>query len=141
MLGDDKGEKLRVASCSCGALGVTVRGEPTRVNICGCFQCQRGTGSAFSYTGFFPDAAVVSIEGEYGTWRSYAENGNWQDTSFCPRCGTRVFSRLQSMRGDIAFPAGCFNDSDFPPPTAFYWTSKKHHWLAVPPGIEAFETQ
>src|SRR5262245_42789032 len=45
---------------------VTARGEPIDVYLCGCTDCQRGTGSAFSYAAIFPESAV-SIVGETGS--------------------------------------------------------------------------
>jgi hypothetical protein len=136
-----EGERARVASCACGALRVTVRGEPARINACSCHHCQRRSGSAFSYSAFFPDAAVVSIEGERRDWRGFADSGRWHDYSFCPACGVMVFFRMEWLPGMIMVAVGCFADQDFPAPPKFYWSSRKHRWLTVPEGIEALETQ
>jgi len=135
------GGAVRTAACACGALNVTVRGEPAQVNVCSCHQCQRRSGSAFTYTAFFPEAAIVSIEGEHKSWRSSSDAGRWADGYFCPTCGTAVFSRMESMPGDIAIPVGTFADPDFPAPPKFYWSSRKHRWLTLPEGIELLETQ
>jgi hypothetical protein len=141
MVEQDKAEKLRVASCACGSLRVTVKGEPSRVNICSCHMCQKRSGSAFSYTAFFPEAAVVAIEGERRTWRGFADSGRWQDYNFCPVCGASLFSLMESMPGMIGIGAGSFADPDFPPPPQHFWSSKKHRWLTMPDGINAVETQ
>ena len=53
----------RIASCSCGALSTKVYGEPFTVAICSCEECQRRTGSAFGYSGYW-DEAGVEIEGD-----------------------------------------------------------------------------
>ena len=37
----------RHASCSCGRLTVTTHGEPVRISMCHCHDCQRRTGSVF----------------------------------------------------------------------------------------------
>src|ERR1700722_7973744 len=34
----------RRAACSCGQLHLTVDGEPSRVSMCNCLECQRRTG-------------------------------------------------------------------------------------------------
>jgi len=44
----------RIATCSCGNLTVTARGEPLDVYLCNCTACRRGTGTAFSYAAIFP---------------------------------------------------------------------------------------
>lgn len=140
-MADERGsEKVRTARCACGALSVTVRGEPARVNICACELCQRRSGSAFTYTAFFPKAAAT-VAGESHSFRSLSDTGRWQDWHFCPVCGVDVFSLLQSMPDTILIRAGCFTDPEFPAPPKFYWSSKRHRWLAIPEGVEALETQ
>jgi hypothetical protein len=37
----------RIASCSCGQLHLTCTGEPGRVSMCHCLECQKRTGSVF----------------------------------------------------------------------------------------------
>ena len=140
-MSEAESEKVRVAACACGALRVRVRGEPARVNACSCQQCQKRSGSAFTYTAFFPEAAVVGIEGERRTWRGFSDSGRWQDYNFCPTCGVAVFSRMEAAPENIAVAVGAFADRDFPGPPKFYWSSKKHHWLTLPEAIEALETQ
>jgi len=48
----------KTAACACGKLTVTVTAPPQTVHACSCLDCQRGSGSAFSYSAFFPDSAV-----------------------------------------------------------------------------------
>ena len=36
------------ASCRCGQLRATATGEPTRVSVCHCVDCQKHSGSAFA---------------------------------------------------------------------------------------------
>ena len=38
----------RRASCTCGQLHLETTGEPVRVSVCHCLDCQRRTGSAFA---------------------------------------------------------------------------------------------
>jgi hypothetical protein len=131
----------RTAACCCGALKITVAGAPVQVNMCSCLDCQRRSGSAFSYTAFFPEAAILSVEGEYRTWRAGSNAGRWHDVSFCPTCGTGVFGRMEAMPAKIAIAVGCFADPGFGKPQRFFWSSRRHPWLPVPEGVEAVETQ
>jgi hypothetical protein len=48
----------RIARCCCGALRAEVAGEPPRVGLCHCMECQRRTGSAFGVVAFFPKEKV-----------------------------------------------------------------------------------
>ena len=54
----------RTAVCSCGQLAVTVEGEPAFHGICSCFECQKMSGSAYSYSGYWPKTAVSAMRGE-----------------------------------------------------------------------------
>ena len=53
----------RTASCTCGELRVEVTGEPIRVSVCHCDECQRRTGSVFGVQARFPREAV-QIKGQ-----------------------------------------------------------------------------
>ena len=42
---------MRVASCSCGQLRLTCEGEPVRISICHCLECQKRTGNPLDEKG------------------------------------------------------------------------------------------
>ena len=130
----------KIAACACGALTLTVSSPPQFVHACACLDCQRGTGSAFSYGAFFPEPGTKTA-GATTRWRRSSESGRWQDCFFCPTCGVTVFSRLEALPGIVCVSAGCFGDADFPAPGRLYWSSRRHHWLELPGGIEPVETQ
>ena len=90
----------KTAACACGALGVTVAEPPANVHICSCLECQRRSGSAFTYTAFFPEAAV-SVAGEYRSWKRTSDARRFHESNFCPTCGTSVFYRLEAWPGVI----------------------------------------
>ena len=137
---ETKGARERTASCGCGNLTVTTRGEPTEVYACSCLNCQRGSGSAFGYKAIFPEAAV-SITGERRVWRRHGGSGRWLETGFCPTCGVGVFGRSENSPETIGVAAGCFADPDFAKPDGLYWAQRRHHWLEFPEGIALVESQ
>ena len=130
----------RVARCLCGQLKVTVQGEPVRVYGCSCFECQRRTGSVFTYTAQF-DETAVSITGEFRTFRRISDKGFAVDSNFCPNCGSAVFNRRESKPGLIGIAVGMFNDPDFQQPTVIAWGSRRHAWVALPDGVASLDTQ
>ncbi len=130
----------RTASCGCGNLTVTTSGEPSEVYACSCLNCQRVSGSAFTYSASYPESAV-SIAGERRVWRHHADSGRWIETEFCPTCGVTVFYRAESSPETIGVAVGCFADPDFAKPEGLYWASRRHHWLQFPEDIESVETQ
>ena len=77
----------RIAQCGCGALTAAVSGDPVAVYGCSCKDCQRKSGSAFSYAAMF-ESAAVAIAGERKTWRRNGDSGRWIDNIFCPTCGS-----------------------------------------------------
>jgi len=131
----------RTAACVCGSLAVRLRGAAVNVHACSCSACQRDSGSAFSYTAFFPESAVVAIEGEYRNWRRITSSGRWTDSSFCPTCGATVFRRWEALPGIFGVRVGCFADPAFEPPAKMYFSSQRYHWLSLPKDVELIETQ
>lgn len=130
----------RKASCACGGLTVTARGEPVHVYACSCVDCQRTTGTAFYYGAVFPNADVT-IAGEHRLWRHYGDSGRWQDNGFCVTCGATVFARGEAFPDVIGISAGCFADPSFPAPSVVYWASRRHAWLGFPPEAKLQLTQ
>jgi hypothetical protein len=130
----------KTAACACGALSVAVTAEPATVHACTCLDCQRMSGSALSYTAFFAEAATA-VAGEFRAWRRIASSGRWNDSHFCPVCGSRVFTRMEALPGLIGIAAGCFADPDFAKPATLFWSSRRHKWLPAPDGVEPIETQ
>jgi hypothetical protein len=137
----EPGAVARTAVCGCGALRVTVTGTPLQVHACSCLQCQRGSGGAFTYTVWFPNSAVATIEGEHHSWRRAGSSGTWVESSFCPTCGARVFGRVAAWPEVVGISVGCFADPAFEPPAKLYWASRRHHWLLLPRGVAAIDTQ
>ncbi len=122
---------MRRAECACGQLSATCAGEPVRVSVCHCLACKRRTGSAFSWNARW-DQADVAIQGRSAEFTRVGDEGGRCTNSFCPDCGTTVFSRIDTQPGLIAVPAGGFADSGFPPPTvSVYDPSRCCHWVEI----------
>ena len=130
----------KTGSCLCGGLQITVKGAPAQTNICSCEACQKRSGSAFTYTAFFPEENVA-IKGDYKTWRREAHSGGHHDCAFCPECGCSVFTRLGVVPGVVAVAAGCFADPALAQPERFFWTETRHHWLSPIDGVEDMQRQ
>src|SRR5215472_1063064 len=43
----------RRAACSCGKLEIVCEGEPVRISMCHCLECQRRTGAVFGGQAWF----------------------------------------------------------------------------------------
>ena len=131
----------RRATCSCGALSVSVRGEPVRVGMCHCQACQRRTGSAFGVAAFFPRDQVDSIEGPRTTWSRVAETGATLTFSFCPICGSTVYWERDSRPNMLIVALGAFADPGFPGPNVVVWTDCRYPWLDTLGEVESLARQ
>jgi hypothetical protein len=129
----------RTASCLCGDLRITVEGEPARVNMCNCTECQRRSGSAFQLGAFFDEGQMKSVEGAFNVYSRTGGSGNLIDLHFCPTCGVSVFFRPQARPSILGIHGGCFADPDFPSPDTAGWIKRKHDWVVVPDGTKTFD--
>jgi hypothetical protein len=123
-----------------GALTASVSAAPWRVHACACLECQRRSGSAFSYSAFFAEGDVT-VSGEAKRFRRIADSGKYSEANFCPSCGCTVFSRLEGIPNTIVIPVGSFADPAFDQPIKLYWAMRRHSWLATPPGATMEERQ
>jgi len=84
----------RTASCTCGELRVEVTGEPIRVSVCHCDECQRRTGSVFGVQARFPREAV-QIKGQGTEFIRTNDEGAKYRFTFCSQsAGGRRRSRF-----------------------------------------------
>jgi len=115
----------RKASCNCGQLSVSYDGpDPERTSLCQCYECQRRTGSAFSWQTRLP-REHVTIQGN-STKREFPDSDKPSEVRscdsggatfyFCPVCGSTVFWDLSIAPDFLGVAVGTFADPTFPPP-------------------------
>jgi hypothetical protein len=120
----------RVATCRCGQLRARCHGDPIRVSICHCLDCQKRSGSAFSFQARWPDDQV-EIAGESRSWDCHGDEGRVTTFRFCTNCGGTIAFVNSSMPGTIALPVGAFADPQFPSPRFSVYESRKHAFVGV----------
>ena len=120
----------RTATCNCGAVRITVTGEPLRVGLCHCTECRKETGSPFLYFGDW-DASQVVITGATSAWHqpNYSRH-------FCPSCGSRMFATARGVE-EIEIRLGTFDEA----PTGLtpdyeLFVDRREPWLAPFAGTE-----
>lgn len=131
----------RIAACSCGQLSVTVSGEPDFVAACSCIECQRGSGSVFAVSSYWPKSAVEAIGGEGRLYRRGSWRGKAVDNYFCPACGSTVYWYLESEPDSIGISVGNFADPSFKPPQSAVWCESKHPWVTFPQACDEHRQQ
>jgi len=125
---------VREAKCSCGALTALCRGEPARISVCHCLDCQRRSGSAFSWNATY-SAEQVETSGASSTFSPIGDSGRWARFHFCPACGATVFYEIEARPGMISVPVGGFADPDFPAPFVSVYEERKHRWFDFALGL------
>lgn len=124
----------RVARCHCGQFTVKTAGEPVRVAICHCEDCQRRTGTAFNLGAVYEESQV-SLSGEYSTYHRTGELGLDIEFHFCPNCGSNVHWIFD---GAHVVAVGCYADAEFPQPTVSLYGKRRHGWIPRIEGIPSF---
>lgn len=120
----------RQGGCNCGAVRLTMRGEPLRVGLCHCLTCRRDSGAPFMAYAVWP-SAQVTVQGETRCWADrYARH-------FCPECGSRVFG---AEGGEIEVRLGALDAAPSGlTPTYELWVVRREPWLRPVPGAEQFQ--
>ena len=124
----------RTARCHCGALRVTVSGEPERVYVCHCRACQRRTGTAFHFGASYRKDRV-RLEGEHKIFERDADSGFNIRFYFCPYCGTNLYWEGDRNPAVCGVAVGAFDIGAFPPPSDSIWEESMHAWLGLSPEI------
>ena len=126
----------RTASCHCGQLRIELDGEPRGVGLCHCLACQQRTGSVFAALAGFSTPFKV-----FGTATEYVRTGDHGAQfrfRFCPVCGSNVFHTEEGDDARVSVAVGTLADPNFPAPRVSVYDSRRHAWVQLPPGTEAF---
>jgi hypothetical protein len=125
-------------ACLCGAVTYEVQGDPIFVGHCACENCQKSTGGGHSTVAAFPEPQV-SIRGEATSYDGKGDSGQPTTYQFCPKCGSRLFTRATVMPGVVMVTLGTMDaDADLQPSMLIYG-KRRRSWDHVPAGFQVFE--
>ena len=132
--------EFREGGCLCGAVRYRVKGDPARVSVCHCTDCQRRTGSAFAVVAHFKDENLEMTGGPLSTYEYRSEETHrWIRLEFCPRCGTTVTLTAEQSPGSRTVSGGTFDDPSWLRIERHVWTRSAVPWMTYPPGVAIFE--
>ncbi|MET0600216.1 MAG: GFA family protein [Mesorhizobium sp.] len=117
----------RSGKCLCGAVKYQVSGQPIRVGLCHCLDCQKESGSAFATFGIWPASAFAS-SGKVTTF---------QGRCFCPACGARVFTESDGDEAEIR--VGSLEEASGLIPGYELWVKRRQPWLLALPWADQFD--
>ncbi len=120
----------RDASCSCGKLSITAEGDPVKISVCHCRECQRRTGSAFGVAVFF-DREKVAAFGASNSYTRSGDSGRSIEFRFCPGCGSTVFWMPEFREDLVAVALGCFDEPSSLVPEQSVYEKSRVGWVGL----------
>jgi hypothetical protein len=104
-------------------------GEPVRISVCHCFDCQRRTGSVFGAQARYP-VERTRITGASTKYDRAGDSGNPVAMHFCPTCGSTVYWIIGGLEDHLMVAIGAFADPTFPPPRVAVYEARRHPWAS-----------
>lgn len=129
----------RQARCHCGQLQLRCLGDPRKVSMCHCLECQLRTGSTFSIAAFYERSRVWVEQGAARTYVRDSATGFPVAFHFCGDCGANVYWEPARLPDLLGIAVGAFGDPDFPHPQQSVWTRDKHRWIELPKDTVIFD--
>jgi hypothetical protein len=134
-----KGDEMAIkGGCLCGAVTYEISGDPMFVGHCACENCQKSTGGGHSTIAAFPEPQVTA-HGERTTFAAKGDSGHPTTYEFCPKCGSRLFSRAAMMPGVVMVTLGTMEADAALEPSMMIYGKRRRAWDHVPPGLALFE--
>lgn len=120
--------------CLCGAVRFRSTAPPLATRYCWCRDCQHWAAGNATVNVVF-SRPEVTIEGEVAVYESAAASGTGMRRSFCPKCGTPLFSEAEPRPHLIVIRAGALDDPDLAEPSAVIWAASAPRWACIDPDL------
>ena len=128
--------------CHCGEIRYEAEIDPGTVVICHCKDCQTLSGTAFRTVVASKQGTFRLISGTLKTYLKTAESGNKRELTFCPTCGTPIYSAPPGEGAKVvALRVGSIHQRDQLVPTDQYWFRSSQRWLDDLQTIHRQDTQ
>lgn len=116
--------------CFCGAVRFRFGASPVARRACWCRDCQYLASGNATINLVFP-LASRELAGEVADYVSTADSGNTMRRSFCPRCGTPLFSASSARPDMVVVRVGALDDRELGRPESFIWTASAPGWATI----------
>jgi hypothetical protein len=127
--------------CHCGFISYNAEADPEKTAICNCTDCQRLSGSAFR-TVVPIDSSAFRLKGTPTIYVKTGESGNKREQSFCPRCGSPIYSAppIEGPR-TLFLRVGTINQRNRFVPRSRLWARSQQSWIEGVSAIRKVEKQ
>ncbi|CAH0047683.1 unnamed protein product [Clonostachys solani] len=125
-------------SCICNKVKFSFTGEPKQAALCHCRQCQKLSGSAFTYNLLVPREDFKWTSGSPKVSSFVQESGMIVEYSFCPDCATIMAKQTEKedFKPFYLIQAGTLDGyENKKKPDAEFWVSRKADWVQPIQGV------
>jgi hypothetical protein len=127
--------------CLCGKVRFEIAAEgPVAARHCWCRVCQYLGAGGGTVNVVFPKEGL-KVTGETAVFTLIADSGSVMHRTFCPSCGTPLFSAAESRPNFIIVRAGSLDDRELGRPGAIIWTKSAPKWACFDPALPQAEGQ
>ena len=119
-------------SCSCGFITFEAEADPEKVAVCHCTDCQQSTGTAFRTNVPIAGKDFKMLSGEPTVYiKTTAESGNPRAQSFCPKCGSPIYSTTPGDGPKLSYMVrvGILREREQLVPKVQNWTRSAWGWI------------
>ena len=120
----------RQGRCLCGQVRYEVSGDPLAVVLCHCINCQKQSGSTFSFN-IIGQSDQISLQGNVSTYVDENDSGDPVNRNFCGNCGSPIYSEILTQGNLIAVKIGTLDDTRDLEPQSQVWCISKQNWLSL----------
>ena len=128
--------------CHCGFIAYEAEVDVDKVMICHCTDCQTLSGSAFRTVVMTREDTFKLLSGQPKIYVKTAESGGKRAQSFCPECGTPIYSSAIGSGPSVhVLRLGTVRQRDQLAPKVQLWVRSAQKWLDDIPSVRKIEKQ
>ena len=128
-------------ACHCGRITFEAEVDPSGTVICHCTDCQTLSGTAFRVAVLARRETFKLLSGALKIYIKTGESGNQREQSFCPECGTPIYSTDPAGTQGFNIRVGTVRQRGELRPKAQIWTRSARGWLRDLESIAKLEKQ
>lgn len=125
--------------CHCGGIRYRVSAEPMFVGHCHCTDCQKITGAHMATVCAVPLDGFVLEKGTPKTYATTGDSGGKVHRSFCPECGSTLYSTADAMPAAVMLEAGSLDDGSWLEPQMHIFMASAQPWDRIAADLPQFE--
>ena len=128
--------------CHCGHVKYEAEIDPGKIAICHCTDCQQLTGSAYRVTAITPTSSLRLTANSPKVYRKYGDNGRPRLQSFCPECGSPLFTSGEgAAAATTGIRVGTINQRRELKPSRQIWCRSALPWIGDISGLPGVERE